>query len=80
MFLIRVTVSRPSSGMGLAAGGALAMAAVFSPAALLFVPVFTLPLADRRYPPAVRRALSGSAFLGLAIGLAAAFILRHGLR
>jgi hypothetical protein len=80
IFLLRVTVERPSSGMGLAAGGALALAAACVPAALLFAPAFALPLADRRYPPAVRRALAGSGFLGLALGLAAALLLRHGFR
>ncbi|MGH9443826.1 MAG: glycosyltransferase family 39 protein [Thermoanaerobaculia bacterium] len=68
-FFLLVCVDRPSSGMGLLAGGALALAALVRPSALALAPFLAAPLLDRRYPARVRRALAGSAVLGFCAAL-----------
>jgi len=78
-FLLLVCVDRPSSGMGLLAGGALAAASFVRPSALVLCPLLAAPLFDRRYPPRVRRALAGSAVLGFCL-LLAPWTLRNALR
>jgi len=69
-FLLLVAVDRPSSGMALGAGGALAFASLTRPSALALVPLLAAPLLDRRLPLRVRRALAGSALFGFALLLA----------
>jgi 4-amino-4-deoxy-L-arabinose transferase-like glycosyltransferase len=69
-FLLLVCVDRPSSGMGLVAGGTLALAALVRPSTLALSPILAAPLFDRGYPARVRRALAVSAFLGFGVVLA----------
>ncbi len=78
-FLLLVCVDRPSSGMGLLAGGSLALASLVRPSALVLFPLLAAPLFDRRYPPRVRRALAGSAVLGFCLALAP-WTLRNAVR
>jgi 4-amino-4-deoxy-L-arabinose transferase-like glycosyltransferase len=68
-FLLLVAVDRPSSGCGAAAGAALALAALTRPWALALAPLLASPLLDRRFPPAIRRVLAGSALFGFALVL-----------
>ena len=78
-FFLLVCVDRPSSGMGLLAGGSLALAALVRPSALALSPLLAAPLFDRRYPPRVRRALAGSALFGFCFALAP-WMLRNAVR
>jgi predicted membrane-bound dolichyl-phosphate-mannose-protein mannosyltransferase len=66
-FLLIVAVDRPSSGCGLLAGLALALAALVRPSVIIFVPLLAAPLFDRRFPSAIRRALAGSAIFGFCL-------------
>ena len=66
-FLLIVSVDRPSSGCGLLAGVALALAAVVCSSAIIFGPLLAAPLFDRRFPSAIRRALAGSAIFGFGL-------------
>ena len=68
-FLLLVSVDRPSSGCGAAAGGGLALAALTRPWALALAPLLAAPLLDRRFPAAIRRVLAGSALFGFALVL-----------
>ena len=69
-FFLLVCADRPSSGMGLLAGGTLALAALTRPSALALSLVLAAPFFDRRYPKRVRRELAVSAFLGFVLVLA----------
>jgi hypothetical protein len=69
-FLLLVAVDRPSSGMALASGGALGLAALTRPSALALFPFLAAPLFDRAFPPRIRAALAGSAFVGAVLVLA----------
>ena len=71
-FLLLVTVDRPSSGCGVASGAALGGAVLLQSSSAILAPLLLAPLFDRRFPPAIRRALAGSAVVGLAALLAAA--------
>jgi hypothetical protein len=75
-FLLLVTVDRPSSGCGVGAGAVLGSAILFQPVASILTPLLLAPLFDRRFPPAIRRVLAGSAAFGLAAVLAAGYIAR----
>lgn len=66
-FLLLAGADRPSSLLAAAAGIALGLAALTRPAALSLIPLLFAPLFDRRYPARVRRALCGSAFLGIVL-------------
>jgi hypothetical protein len=65
-----VSLNRPSSNFAVAAGAALGISILAWPAAIWLMPVLLVSLADRRYPPAVRRALAASALFGLALPFA----------
>lgn len=69
-FLSLVAVDRPSSGCGILAGVALALAALTRPSALALTPLLAAPTFDRRFPPAIRRVLAGSACFGFVVALA----------
>ena len=69
LFLI-VAVDRPSSNLAVAAGLALALAALTRPGALVLLPLAAAPLFDRRYPMRARGHLAASALLGFVLGLA----------
>jgi 4-amino-4-deoxy-L-arabinose transferase-like glycosyltransferase len=69
IFLV-VCQDRPSSNAGLLAGGALGLAALTRPSALVLVPLLAAaPFFDRRHPRRVRAHLSASALLGLVLAL-----------
>ncbi len=69
-FLLLVCLDRPSSGLGLLAGGALALASLVRPSALALAPLLATPLFDRRLPTRVRRSLAASAIAGFVVVLA----------
>jgi 4-amino-4-deoxy-L-arabinose transferase-like glycosyltransferase len=69
-FLLLVAGDRPSSGMALASGGALALAALTRPSALVLAPLLAAPLLDRRFPRRIRGAIAGSALVGFVLVLA----------
>ena len=70
---------RPSAWRAAAAGGLLAAAALARPSALAVTPLLAAPLADRRWPTAVRARLAGVSLLGLALALAP-WAVRNALR
>jgi hypothetical protein len=77
-FLLLVTVDRPSSGCGVAAGAALGGAVLIRPAAGILAVLLLSPLLDRRFPGPIRRVLAGSALFGLAAVVAAGWV-RNGM-
>lgn len=68
-FLLLVASDRPSSNLAVAAGIALALAALTRPSALVLVPFLGAVLLDRRWPARVRAHIAASAFLGFALAL-----------
>jgi 4-amino-4-deoxy-L-arabinose transferase-like glycosyltransferase len=69
-FLLLAAVDRPSSNLAVAAGLALALAALTRPSALALLPLAAAPLFDRRYPLRARGHLAASALLGFFFALA----------
>jgi 4-amino-4-deoxy-L-arabinose transferase-like glycosyltransferase len=69
-FLLLAAVDRPSSNLAVAAGLALALAALTRPSALALLPLAAAPLFDRRYPLRARGHLAASALLGFLFALA----------
>jgi 4-amino-4-deoxy-L-arabinose transferase-like glycosyltransferase len=67
--LLRAT-DRRSAGLAVAAGAALALAALTRPSALALAPLLLAPLADRRSSPASRRRVAFGAALGFVLALA----------
>lgn len=61
---------RPSPALGLAAGAALALAALTRPAALALSPLFLSALADRRWTAPARRRVALAGILGFVAALA----------
>jgi len=69
-FLLLAAVDRPSSNLAVAAGVALALAALTRPSALALLPLAAAPLFDRRYPLRARGHLTASVLLGFFLALA----------
>ena len=69
-FLLLAAADRPSSGLALGSGAALALAALTRPSALALAVLLLAPLGDRRYPRRVRAHLAASALLGFLLALA----------
>jgi 4-amino-4-deoxy-L-arabinose transferase-like glycosyltransferase len=68
-FLLLAAADRPSSNLALAAGAALALAALTRSTALVLAPLLLAPLGDSRYPIRARWHLAGSALLGFGLAL-----------
>jgi 4-amino-4-deoxy-L-arabinose transferase-like glycosyltransferase len=68
-YLLLAASDRPSSNLAVAAGAALALAALTRPTALVLAPFCGAVLFDRRWPPRARVHVAASAALGLALAL-----------
>jgi len=68
-YLLLAAADRPSSNLAIAAGAALALAALTRPAALALSPLLAAPLFDRRWPLRARAQVAASGLLGLALAL-----------
>jgi 4-amino-4-deoxy-L-arabinose transferase-like glycosyltransferase len=68
-YLLLAAADRPSSNLAIAAGAALALAALTRPAALALCPLLAAPLFDRRWPLRARAQVAASGLLGLTLAL-----------
>ncbi len=80
LLLLAASLRRPSSGLAVAAGGLLGLAALGRPLFFALAPLAAAALFDRRYPARVRASLAGSAAFGLLVAVGSGLLLRHGVR